>query len=57
MSLPQGAAALLESREKARVANDFATSDQLRSELAALGVTVTDTAEGQRWKATGKKSS
>jgi cysteinyl-tRNA synthetase len=57
MSLPQGAAALLESREKARAANDFATSDRLRSELAALGITVTDTAEGQRWKATGKKSS
>jgi cysteinyl-tRNA synthetase len=57
ISLPQGAAALLESREKARAANDFATSDRLRSELAALGVTVTDTAEGQRWKATGKKSS
>ena len=49
--LPDGAAELLESREKARVAKDFATSDRLRDELAALGVQVTDTAEGQRWKA------
>ena len=55
--LPDGASALLESREKARAAKDFATSDHLRSELAALGVTVADTAEGQRWKATRKESS
>jgi cysteinyl-tRNA synthetase len=49
-SLPEGAAALLEAREKARAARDFATADRLRDQLAALGVTVTDTAEGQRWK-------
>jgi cysteinyl-tRNA synthetase len=51
ISLPEGAAALLESREKARAAKDFVTSDRLRDELAALGVAVTDTDEGQRWKA------
>jgi cysteinyl-tRNA synthetase len=50
-SLPEGALSLLDSRERARAAKDFATSDRLREELAALGVTVTDTAEGQRWKA------
>jgi cysteinyl-tRNA synthetase len=50
-SLPEGAVRLLDSREKARAAKDFATSDRLREELAALGVTVTDTAQGQRWKA------
>jgi cysteinyl-tRNA synthetase len=49
-SLPKGAAALLETRAKARAAKDFATSDRLRNELAALGVTVTDTAEGQSWR-------
>jgi cysteinyl-tRNA synthetase len=49
-SLPDGAVALLEAREKARAAKDFATSDRLRDELAALGVAVTDTAEGQRWR-------
>ncbi len=48
--LPDGAAELLAAREKARAAKDFATSDRLRDQLAALGVTVTDTAQGQRWK-------
>jgi cysteinyl-tRNA synthetase len=49
-ALPDGASRLLEAREKARAAKDFATSDRLRGELAAMGVAVTDTAEGQRWK-------
>jgi cysteinyl-tRNA synthetase len=47
--LPAGAAALLEARERARAAKDFVTSDRLRGELAAMGVSVTDTPEGQRW--------
>ena len=49
-SLPEGASSILEAREKARAAKDFATSDRLRDELAAMGVAVTDTAEGQRWR-------
>ncbi len=49
-SLPSGAPELLEAREKARAAKDFATSDRLRDELARAGVTVTDTPEGQKWK-------
>jgi cysteinyl-tRNA synthetase len=49
-SLPEGASSLIEARERARAAKDFTTSDRLRGELAALGVTVTDTAEGQRWR-------
>jgi cysteinyl-tRNA synthetase len=53
--LPDGAAALLQAREQARSAKDFATSDQLRAELATMGVTVTDTPEGQRWKAAPKE--
>jgi cysteinyl-tRNA synthetase len=48
--LPPGAAELLAQREKARAAKDFATSDRLRGELAALGVQVTDTARGQTWR-------
>jgi cysteinyl-tRNA synthetase len=48
-ALPPGAAELLQAREKARAARDFARSDQLRQELADMGVAVTDTAEGQRW--------
>jgi cysteinyl-tRNA synthetase len=50
--LPPGAAELLEAREKARAAKDFARSDQLRTELADVGVAVTDTTEGQRWSVT-----
>ena len=45
--LPDGAAALLERRAAARAAKDFAASDALRDELAALGVDVRDTPAGQ----------
>jgi cysteinyl-tRNA synthetase len=45
--LPDGAADLLEQRASARAARDFATSDRLRDELAALGIEVRDTADGQ----------
>jgi cysteinyl-tRNA synthetase len=47
--LPEGAAELLERRVAARAARDFATSDALRDELAAMGVEVRDTPEGQAW--------
>jgi cysteinyl-tRNA synthetase len=45
--LPEGAAVLLERRAAARAERDFATSDALRDELAALGVEVRDTHNGQ----------
>ncbi|GAA5077342.1 cysteinyl-tRNA synthetase [Thermocatellispora tengchongensis] len=45
--LPAGASELLEERAKARAAKDWAASDRLRAELAAMGVRVTDTPEGQ----------
>ena len=48
-TLPDGAAVLLASREKARASKDFAAADRLRNELAAIGVAVTDTPDGQRW--------
>jgi cysteinyl-tRNA synthetase len=48
--LPAGAAELLEEREAARAARDFAASDRLRDELAGLGVAVEDTRDGQRWR-------
>ncbi|HSP10774.1 MAG TPA: cysteine--tRNA ligase [Candidatus Dormibacteraeota bacterium] len=54
--LPEGAAELLSRRESARAAKDFATSDRLREELAAIGVAVTDTATGQSWKVDGRSS-
>jgi cysteinyl-tRNA synthetase len=44
--LPEGAAELLEQRAAARAARDYATSDRLRDELAALGVEVRDTSAG-----------
>ena len=47
--LPDGAAELLERRAEARAAKDYATSDRLRTELADLGVIVTDSPDGQRW--------
>jgi cysteinyl-tRNA synthetase len=43
-------AALLEQRASARAAHDWAASDRLRDELAAAGVVVDDTADGQRWR-------
>jgi cysteinyl-tRNA synthetase len=49
--LPSGAAQLLSARERARAAKDFQHADQLREELASMGVVVTDTPSGQRWKA------
>jgi cysteinyl-tRNA synthetase len=52
--LPPGASDLLERRERARAARDYATSDRLRDELAALGVRVTDTRDGQRWEVTAR---
>ena len=48
--LPQEAAALLADREAARAARDWAASDRLRDELAALGIAVEDTRDGQRWR-------
>ena len=47
--LPAGAAELLEARAAARAGKDFAASDDLRDKLAALGVAVTDTKDGQTW--------
>ena len=51
-TLPAGAQALLDERAAARVGKDFAASDRLRDELAALGVTVKDTKAGQEWTLT-----
>ena len=44
---PDEAFALLEKRKQARVNKDFAASDRLRDEIAALGWRVKDTKEGQ----------
>ena len=49
-ALPPGAAELLAERERARAAKNFKKSDELRERLAAMGVTVADTTQGQRIK-------
>jgi cysteinyl-tRNA synthetase len=43
-------AALLEERVRARASKDWAASDRLRDELAAAGIAVEDTRDGQRWR-------
>ena len=41
---------LLQMRAKAKEAKDWATSDQIRDQLAALGFEVKDTKDGATWK-------
>jgi cysteinyl-tRNA synthetase len=41
---------LLDDRVAARAARDWAASDRLRDELAAHGIAVEDTRDGQRWR-------
>ena len=44
----------LAQRQAARDRKDFAASDAIRDGLAALGITIEDTAQGQRWSIKGK---
>jgi cysteinyl-tRNA synthetase len=48
-ALPGGAGALLDARAAARRAADWASADRLRDQLTAMGVTVSDSPEGQTW--------
>ena len=41
---------LLEQRNRAKANKDWATSDMIRNELAALGFEVKDTKEGSEWR-------
>ena len=43
-------AAMLEARIEARANRDWARSDELRDALAAVGIVVEDTPDGQRWR-------
>ncbi|GGF19002.1 cysteine--tRNA ligase [Subtercola lobariae] len=44
---------LLEDRETARKARDFATADRIRDELAQVGITIEDTPSGAHWSFDG----
>ena len=44
---------LVEARSVARSARDYATADRIRAELASLGITVEDRADGSAWRRTG----
>ena len=48
--LDTDAAAMLDARVEARAARDWARSDELRDALAAVGIVVEDTPDGQRWR-------
>ena len=47
---------LIDRRAAARAARDWAASDRLRDELAARGITVEDSRDGQRWRRAGTPS-
>jgi len=56
VALPDGAVELLAQREAARADKQWAQSDALRDQLAALGIVVQDTRDGQQWAiVTGKQ--
>ena len=42
--------ALIEERQAARKAKDFAKADEIRDKLAGMGITLLDTREGVKWK-------
>ncbi|MBR2803461.1 cysteine--tRNA ligase [Candidatus Saccharibacteria bacterium] len=47
--IAEESSALLRERAEARAAKDFAKSDEIRDKLAAMGISVKDTADGQVW--------
>ena len=49
-SLDSEIEALIEKRQAARKARDFATADKIRDELKAQGIELLDTKEGVKWK-------
>ena len=55
-SLPADVSSLLDARQRARAAQDWAASDRLRGELAARGWAVTDSAQGQAVRKTSTQS-
>jgi len=48
--LPKEAEELIRKREEARKAKDWKTADQIRQQLAAMGIIIEDTPQGLRWR-------
>jgi cysteinyl-tRNA synthetase len=46
----EGIHALIEKRQAARAAKDFAAADAIRNELSAKGIVLEDTKDGVKWK-------
>jgi cysteinyl-tRNA synthetase len=42
--------ALISQRQAARAAKNFALADEIRDQLAGMGITLLDTREGVKWK-------
>jgi cysteinyl-tRNA synthetase len=55
-ALDAALAELIRLRAAARAAHDWAASDRLRDELAARGIAVEDSRDGQRWRRVGMRS-
>jgi cysteinyl-tRNA synthetase len=45
---------LIDERQEARRARDWAAADRVRDELAAAGIALTDTSDGTRWSIDGR---
>jgi cysteinyl-tRNA synthetase len=41
---------LIQERNEARAARDFARADQIRDRLASAGISIEDGADGTRWR-------
>jgi len=44
---------MVEARNTARAAKDFAEADRIRDELSELGIVIEDKPEGTSWRVTG----
>jgi cysteinyl-tRNA synthetase len=49
-TLPPEVASIIQKREAARQAEDWAQADALREELAGIGYLIEDTPQGPRWQ-------